>query len=36
MLRNPKGPYNPDEFVISPEDVYVSDRLRDVTDETPE
>lgn len=34
-LRNPKGPYNPNESVISPEDIYVSDKLRDVNDETP-
>jgi hypothetical protein len=34
QLRNPPGPYSLDEFVISPEDVYRSGRLEDVTDET--
>lgn len=34
-LRRPPGPYNLEEFVISPEDVYGSDKLEDVTDETP-
>jgi cell wall-associated NlpC family hydrolase len=33
-IRSPEGPYRQDEFVISPEDVYVSDRLEDVADET--
>ena len=31
-LRTPKGKYNPDEAVISPEDVYISELLQDVTD----
>jgi hypothetical protein len=35
-LRTPKGPYRQDEFVISPADVYGSDRLRDLNDETPD
>jgi hypothetical protein len=34
-LRNPPRDYSPDEFVISPQDVYSSEKLRDVNDETP-
>jgi hypothetical protein len=33
-LRTPKGKYRPDELVISPEDVYISKALQDITDET--
>jgi hypothetical protein len=35
-LRTPEGEYNPDELVISPEDVYISKLLQDVTDQTPD
>lgn len=35
-LRNPPGPYRMDEFVISPKDIDISDKLEDVTDETPD
>jgi Permuted papain-like amidase enzyme, YaeF/YiiX, C92 family len=35
-LRNPPGPYRMDEFVISPRDIDISDKLEEVTDETPD